>query len=154
MNNVDLIILLILFLFTARGLVRGFFAEIQGFLGLFLGLLFAKRFAPLVAPYLSSLPEAFVYIASCVVVVIIFYVGTNLVITIITPFLISIFTHTLNRITGAFIGIFKGAFVCMVGKNFAASFSPSHSYLFQDSLLVPYLDYFQSNLAILEKFII
>ncbi len=134
MNSADFIIILILCLFALNGFIRGFLDEIKSFAGLLLGLLLARRYAYIIVPYISSLPQVLVPSLSFIFVALIGYIITNIAITFLTPILETIFTSIVNKTAGVFAGLFKG-FICCTAIVYVANILFSTNATLQNSVM-------------------
>lgn len=140
-NAFDIILAVLLLLFTVRGLVRGLIKELAGFIGLLLGFFTAARYYPLVIPYIAKVLDdttainVLSYIAvfmAVLLVVKIFSVG-------IEKFMSVTSIGWLNHLLGGGIGAAKGTLLCIVTVTLVTYLIGDEPTL-KNSLLAPHFD--------------
>ncbi|MDZ7374508.1 MAG: CvpA family protein [candidate division KSB1 bacterium] len=112
MNALDGVFLLILAIFAVRGLVRGFFRETFGLIGLVLGVLLAIRWLDSVAGFLSrfvSLGPSILAILAFVLVFVTVAVGFRLLAAIFRGLFRMGSLGWVDRSAGGVVGLLKGA---------------------------------------------
>ncbi len=118
MNTIDVVILIIILLFTIRGLFRGFILELSTLVGLVIGYLAGITYLGLLSGLLQSLmPEAPVSILNIVSFSVIF-IGINIVLKIaaglVTKTLKFAMLGWLNRLLGAVFGLTKSVLILSI----------------------------------------
>ena len=148
MNIVDIILLVLLFLFALRGYFKGFFREAFSLAGLIVGFMAAVRYNHTVATlgeeYWNISPFALKG-AAFVAVFFVFYFLFNLLGWLFHYSEKFLFLQTLNRAGGIVIGIVKGAAVMALIIFFmnSASWIPaSAAENFKTSVFIPSLSEF------------
>jgi len=147
-NIVDLILLVLLFLFGLRGFVKGFFREIFSLTGLIVGFMAAARYNHTVATISEEYWKISPFVLKGVSFVAIFfaiYFFFNLLGWFFHHSEKFLFLQTLNRAGGIAIGILKGAAVMALIVFFLSSASwipPSASKKIKTSVLIPALSRF------------
>ncbi|MBQ9340559.1 MAG: CvpA family protein [Paludibacteraceae bacterium] len=132
----DIIILLPLVYGLARGIMRGFFKEIVAVFGLLIAFVFAKLFADDLAPAVQSWFTWETDLSRTVAFLIIFFAVTivlNLIAWLMTKLLKAINLGWLDRMGGAFVGLFKWAFIVSIIIN-CVEFLDSHFHIIEPSV--------------------
>jgi membrane protein required for colicin V production len=147
-NIIDVILLVLLFLFGLRGYFKGFFRETFSLTGLIVGFMAAVRYNHAVA----TLGEEYWKIspiilkgASFVAIFFVFYFLLSMLGWLFHHSAKFLFLQTLNRAGGIAIGIIKGAAVMgliVFFMNSASWIPPSASEKFKASILIPPLSEF------------
>jgi membrane protein required for colicin V production len=147
MNSIDVVILIIILLFTIRGLFRGFILELSTLIGLIIGYLAAITYLGL----LSALLQSFIPSAPAAVLNIIsfslIFIGINILLRIaanlITRTLKFAMLGWLNRLLGGLFGFVKSILILSIAV-FLMSLIPKSEEMFansglQNSILFPML---------------
>lgn len=143
MNIVDVILLVLLFLFGLRGYFKGFFRETFSLTGLIVGFMAAVRYNHTVAMLGEEYWQISPFIlkgASFVAIFFVFYFFFNLLGWFFHHSKKFLFLQTLNRAGGIAIGIVKGAALMALMVFFMNSASwipPSAKEKFKTSVLIP-----------------
>ena len=147
MNTIDVLILIIILLFTIRGFFRGFILELSTLVGLVIGYLAAITYLGLLSGLLQSLlPEAPVSIVNIISFSVIF-VGINILLkisaNIITRTLKFAMLGWLNRLLGAVFGMTKSILILSIVVFLLSLIPWSNSQMYAsgaaDSVLFPLL---------------
>jgi len=114
MNYIDYIIVAVVVIFTVRGLFRGFFYEIFGFLSLIVALIAATKFTSNVAGFVDKLFDIPASLSTLVGFLLIFF-GLTLGLQILSHYLHKAVQYTflswLEKLAGALVGFLKGAII-------------------------------------------
>lgn len=147
MNSVDVVILVIILLFTIRGLFRGFILELSTLIGLVIGYLAAITYIGFLSALLQSLiPSAPVSVLNIISFSLIF-IGINILLKIaanlITKTLKFAMLGWLNRLLGGLFGFVKSILILSIAV-FLISLIPQSGEMFansglQESILFPML---------------
>lgn len=115
-NYLDVVLLAILVLFTARGLYRGFLDEVTGLVGLVLGIYVAGRYYEEVGRRVAGFFQdaAWTYVVAYVLIVCVAMLGTALVANVLQKVLSVACAAWLNNLAGAVAGSVKGFLICAV----------------------------------------
>jgi len=113
MNSLDIIFAVFLAIFVFIGILRGFFREVLGLVGviggIILGFVGFEPFASLLNRYLPGIPS-FVWPFLCFILIFIaVYLGCRLLAHILSRISEKIYLGWLNRLLGGLVGGFKGA---------------------------------------------
>jgi membrane protein required for colicin V production len=142
-NIVDLILLVVLFLFALRGYFKGLFRETLSLAGLVIGFLAAARYSASLATmgegYWKTSPLILKGV-SFVGVFFVVYFFFNLVGWLLHRSEKVLFLQTLNRAGGIAVGLAKGAAVMALAVSFAGSVNwvpKAAKDKFESSVLVP-----------------
>jgi membrane protein required for colicin V production len=147
-NIVDIILLVLLFLFGLRGYVKGFFREIFSLAGLIVGFMAAVRYNHTVATLSEEYWKISPFLlkgASFIAIFFAIYFCFNLLGWFFHHSEKFLFLQTLNRAGGIAIGIVKGAAAMGLIVFFMGSVSwipPSANEKFKTSILIPSLSRF------------
>jgi len=141
-NIVDLILLVVLFLFGLRGYFKGLFRETLSLAGLVIGFMAAARYSDI----LARIGEEYWQISPLVLkgvsfvgVFFVVYFLFNLIGWFLHRSERALFLQTLNRMGGIAVGVGKGAAVMALALSFAGSMAwvpPSAKDKLQSSVLV------------------
>jgi len=147
MNSIDVVILIIILLFTIRGLFRGFILELSTLIGLVIGYLAAITYIG----FLSALLQSFIPSAPASVLNIIsfslIFIGINILLklaaNLVTKTLKFAMLGWLNRLLGGLFGFVKSILILSIAV-FLISLVPQSAEMFahsglQDSVLFPML---------------
>ena len=147
MNSVDVVILVIILLFTIRGLFRGFILELSTLIGLVIGYLAAITYIGFLSALLQSLiPSAPVSVLNIISFSLIF-IGINILLKIAanltTKTLKFAMLGWLNRLLGGLFGFVKSILILSIAV-FLISLIPQSGEMFansglQESILFPML---------------
>lgn len=148
MNFIDLTILIVIILFSIRGLMRGFVLEITSLVGLIVGylvaMLFLDQVTNLFLALFPSLPRTVMQIVSFLIL----FIGSNLLLKLLAQLLTKTLKLALlgwlNRLLGGLAGLAKSV-ILMSMAVFLFSFIPFFKLLLgkadiEDSILYPVLD--------------
>lgn len=148
MNFIDLTILIVVILFSIRGLIRGFVLEITSLVGLLVGyltaMLFLDQVTNLFLILFPSLPRTVLQIISFLIL----FIGSNLLLKLLAQLLTKTLKLALlgwlNRLLGGLAGLVKSV-ILMSMVVFLFSFIPFFKLLlakadFEHSILYPALD--------------
>ncbi len=112
MNYIDYIIIAVVAVFLIKGLVRGFFSETLGLVGLVLAFVFATKFMSDLSGWIERIIHMQAVIATVLSFVIIFF-AVVLVFHLLANFLEKVFSSAhlgwLEKLAGAGVGFLKGA---------------------------------------------
>jgi len=141
MNLLDLGIIVLLALVTLRGYFRGLFQELATLVGLVGGLLVAAHtylsVAALLLPLVKNL--AWAQGLAFILVLVVFYWGVRLVAYILQRLLYHLYLDVLDRLLGAFFGLFKGALILGFALLLLGVVMPRDSRLLKESSTRPIL---------------
>lgn len=128
MNLIDIIIMVILFFFALKGLVRGLVNEAASLAGLLLGGWLAYRYYPSLAVPIKSLlhlPAHLTSFLAFIVILLLTGICAHIIGNIITAALRLVMLGSLNRLGGVLIGAAEGALLlCMLFSIAASGFMP------------------------------
>lgn len=128
MNLFDVIILLVLCFFAAKGLVRGLVNEASSLAGLLAGGWLAYKFHPLLAVPIKSalhLPAHLSSFLAFIIILLITGISAHIIGNVITAALRLVMLGSLNRLGGLLIGFAEGALLlCMAFSIAASGFMP------------------------------
>jgi len=114
MNYIDYIIVAVVVIFTVRGLFRGFFYEVLGFISLIVALILATKFTSNVAEFVDKLFDIPASVITLIGFLLIF-IGVTLGLQILTHYLHKVvqysFLSWLEKLAGATVGFLKGAII-------------------------------------------
>ena len=134
-NLLDLIIVLIVFILTARGFQQGVLRNVFSTLGLIGGFIAASHFySDLETMLRDFISASFLDILSFGLIFIIVYVGVALIGFSFRKALTSAYLGGLDRLLGAALGLVKGVLVVSFGLIMLTSF-PTDSTFVTDSVL-------------------
>lgn len=139
-NKLDLVFIVLIGIFSVRGLFHGLLEEGAAFLGLFIGFMLANRYLADVTAMLQNL-DVDVRIKVVIAYVLIFasaLVAAFIISKILRKILVVSFTAWLDHVAGAALGAAKGIVLCLLVYIGFQFFAPN-SELLQTSSLAPYL---------------
>lgn len=139
LNYFDIAVLCILSMFTLRGLVRGFVAEMAGVVAIVGGLWYARRNFAAVADYLTFIPDAtWRQIVAYVLLFLAVMIVVGIVARILRKVLEFSFVAWVDKMAGALTGAFKGLVICSALLILVQAFLPDAAFI-RDSRVIPYL---------------
>lgn len=139
LNYFDIAVLCILTMFTVRGLVRGFVAEIAGVVAIVGGLWYARRTYTAVAAYLTPIPDpTWRHIVAYVLIFLAVMIAVGLLARILRKVLEFSFVVWVDKLAGALLGVFKGLIICSGLLILVQAFLPDADFV-RDSRVIPFL---------------
>ena len=108
MNWLDIILAIVLVVFTFIGLKNGLIRAILSLLGLILGIFLAGRLYTAFAGILTFLPEAAAKVLAYILILLIVLVIMSIVARILDKILHAMMLGWINHISGAVVGLFFG----------------------------------------------
>jgi len=112
----DIIILLILGLFTFNGFRHGFIDEMSKLVSIISGFIFASKFHNLLIsylnPYLGAAADSIKITIAYMIAFICCVIFIRIISTILQKFIELVFLGWLNRILGLLLGLLKGFLIC------------------------------------------
>lgn len=140
LNGLDIVFLILIAIFTIRGLFRGFIMEIAGIVALVAGFMAANRFYPLLAGHLTFLDNPqWRMIAAYLAILCLVLVLVNLAGMLVRRLAGLTMISWLDYLAGAALGILTGMLVCILLLAVLRILMPNASFI-QTSKLVPWLD--------------
>ena len=139
----DIIILLPLVYGLARGIMRGFFKEIVAIFGLLIAFVCAKVFADGLTPVIQSWftwDEGASRVVAFLFIFFVVSITLNLLAWLLNKLMHAINLGWLDRLGGAFIGMFKWAFIVSIIIN-CAEFLDSHFHFIEPEVKTGSLAY-------------
>lgn len=136
MNVLDIVIISVLVLATARGLARGMLREVVSVGSIWLGIFLATRYHYAVEPYLAihiANPMS-VQAASYLVVFLATVAACWIVAKILRDTMKVTLTSWIDHAAGAGLGLAEGALVCMVTLLMLSTFLPDAKFYRQSTL--------------------
>lgn len=115
-NILDIVLVVILVLFTVRGVLRGFVLELAGIIALVGSIMLAGNYAHDVSSYLSQFlnDSGWAYAVSYVGIILMVFLGVE-IITRLLPTIIKINAVAwFNHVAGAMVGLLKGLIVASI----------------------------------------
>lgn len=139
LNYFDIAVLCILSMFTLRGLIRGFVAEIAGVVAIVGGLWYARRSFAAVAEYLTFIPDTtWRQIVAYVLIFLAVMIAVGIIARILRKVLEFSFVSWVDKVAGALTGAFKGLVICSALLILVQAFLPDAAFI-RDSRVIPYL---------------
>lgn len=139
LNYFDIAVLCILSMFTLRGLIRGFVAEIAGVVAIVGGLWYARRSFTTVAEYLTFIPDpTWRQIVAYVLIFLAVMLVVGIVARILRKVLEFSFVAWVDKLAGALTGAFKGLVICAALLILVQAFLPDAAFI-RNSKVIPYL---------------
>lgn len=140
LNGLDIVFLILIAIFTIRGLFRGFIMEIAGLVALIAGFMAANRFYPLLSEQLTFLENPqWRAIAAYLTILCLVLVLVNLAGRFVRKLVGLTMISWLDYLVGAALGILTGTLVCILLLAVLRILMPNVNFI-QTSKLVPYLD--------------
>ncbi|MEG2173215.1 MAG: CvpA family protein [Desulfovibrionaceae bacterium] len=139
LNYFDIAVLCILSMFSLRGLIRGFVAEVAGVVAIIGGLWYARRSFMMVADYLTFIPDpTWRQIVAYVLIFLAIMLLVGIIARILRKVLEFSFVAWVDKLAGALTGAFKGLVICSVLLILVQAFLPDATFV-RDSRVIPYL---------------
>lgn len=139
LNYFDIAVLCIVSMFTLRGLLRGFVAEIAGVVAIIGGLWYARRSFTQVAEYLTFIPDiTWRQIIAYVLVFISVMIVVGIIARLLRKVLEFSFVAWVDKLAGAATGAFKGLLICSALLILVQAFLPDAAFV-RDSRVIPWL---------------
>ena len=139
LNLFDVILLAVLALFSLRGVLRGFLAEVTGLIGLLLGILLAGRYYGLVGDFLArSFASNWVYVVAYVLVLCVVMFLISMVSRLLHAFLKLAYADWINHLAGAGVGFLKGLIGSIIMVSLLGFFLADAPF-YKQSQMVPYI---------------
>ena len=136
----DLVIVLLLTLFTVRGFIHGFVGEIAGVVSLLGGFWAAHQYHAALAPELTFIAEpGWRVIAAYVCIFLVVIIGVALVARLLQKVLSFTFVSWADKIAGGMLGLAKGVLLCCLGLLVLQKFFANAPFM-QQSRVLPYLN--------------
>lgn len=138
-NYFDIAVLCIVSMFTLRGLLRGFVAEIAGVVAIVGGLWYARRSFTQVAEYLTFIPDiAWRQIIAYVLVFLAVMIVVGIIARLLRKVLEFSFVSWMDKLAGAATGAFKGLIICSALLILVQAFLPDAAFV-RDAKVIPWL---------------
>lgn len=139
LNYFDIAVICILSMFTLRGLIRGFVAEIAGVVAIVGGLWYARRSFTTLAEYLTFIPDpTWRQIVAYVLIFLAVMLVVGIVARILRKVLEFSFVLWVDKLAGSLTGAFKGLVICSALLILVQAFLPDAAFI-RDSKVIPYL---------------
>jgi membrane protein required for colicin V production len=136
----DLIIVLILVFFAARGFIQGFVGEVAGLVSLLGGFWAAHHYHQLLAPRLTMLTDpAWRVIAAYVLIFLGVIISVALLARILQKILSFSFVSWADKLAGCLLGLAKGVLICSLVLLFLQKFFAGAPFM-QHSRALPYFN--------------
>jgi len=136
MNFLDIILICIVVLFTARGFFRGLVQEILSLMAFVLAIFLASNFDHLLQPHLILYIDSEITVGALSYALIFF--GTLLIVWLITRLIRTMLEISLlgwlDRTAGGVFGLVEGILVCLIGLMFLKTFAPEADILTESAL--------------------
>ncbi|MGB9824320.1 MAG: CvpA family protein [Candidatus Hydrothermia bacterium] len=123
MNGVDIFSIVLLAIFSLRGLLVGFVKEILSLVGLIIAIFVSLKFSDLMTFYLKGIKDPLLLkVASILILFVLVIFLTQLVIFLIRKALKPTFVGVIDKLLGFAMGFFEGFIVCGTILYFAGRF--------------------------------
>jgi membrane protein required for colicin V production len=130
MNGVDIFSIVLLAIFSFRGLLVGFVKEILSLVGLIIAIFVSLKFSDLMAFYLKGIKDPLLLkVASILILFVLIIFLTQLVIFLIRKALKPTFIGVVDKLLGFTLGFIEGFIVCGTILYFAGRFDVMRPYL-------------------------
>jgi membrane protein required for colicin V production len=149
MNCLDCILIGILAFTLVRGFMRGLIREVAGVLGILVGSVGAGRFHPVLAallrsrlpslPYADLIAYGLVFVSTWSAFVLLGLLASRVARALLLGWM--------DRLLGAFVGLFKGTLASVVLVTVLTLFLPSSSQVLRRSLFRPHLQIASSRVV-------
>jgi len=112
MNWLDIIIAIVLVIFTFIGLKKGLIKAVLSFAGLILGIFLAGRFYISVSGLLTFLPDGVARVIAYILIIIIVLIVFWIIASLLNKLLSFLMLGWLNHLGGAIFGLILGGILC------------------------------------------
>ncbi len=139
-NYIDIIIVVIVFFFAMRGLLRGFVKEIISLAGILFSIWAAFTYYPVIVPYLNFLQNsAWRNIGAYIIIFIVGILVANMLIIILQRIISIAFLSWADKLLGCCFGFLKGLLICAILITILRAFFNDISTIDQ-AITIPYLN--------------
>jgi len=129
-NGIDIVVLVLVLIFTLRGLRAGFIKELLSLVGLIIAIYVSLRFNDLMGFYLKGIKDPLLLkVLSIVILFVLVLFLTNLVIFLTQRFLKPGLFGFANKILGLLFGFLEGFILCGAILFFVGRFNVFKSYI-------------------------
>ncbi len=146
MNYLDAALVIILLLFTTKGLVRGLVLEAAGLLGVIIGIFLARSFSGSLSPHLVhyGVSSGFAPLLSVVLLFLAGIFGIGLLAQGVNKILENAFAGGINRVLGLVAGLAKGILLAGIVGYVTVRFMPGSEMIKHSQVLPPLMKFVQA----------